>query len=72
MPRISVFISGTGLLETYFTALPYFVVKHELTPSHMPISLVVVIGDVVLAEVISRRCSVCSNWKWEALPHMDM
>jgi hypothetical protein len=51
-------------------------VNEDLAPIQSPIALVVVTGDVVPADVIARqvarRCSDCPNWKWEAVPHVDM
>jgi hypothetical protein len=45
-------------------------------PSQTPIALVVVSGDEVPAEVITkqvaRHCSASPNWIWEAVPHADM
>jgi hypothetical protein len=76
MSRPSVFVSGSGLLETYFTAFPDSVVNGDLAPSLSHIALVTVTGDVVPADVIARqvarRCSDIPNWKWEAVPHIDM
>jgi hypothetical protein len=76
LPRPSVFVSGSGLLETYFTAFPDSVVNDDLAPTQSPIALVVVTGDVVPADVIAkqvaRRCSDHPNWKWEAVPHSDL
>jgi hypothetical protein len=54
MPRPYVFVSGFGLLETYFTAFPDYMVNEDLTPSQSPIALVVVTGNVVPADVIAR------------------
>jgi hypothetical protein len=76
LPRPSVFVSGSGLLETYFTAFPDSVVNEDLAPTQSPIALVVVTGDEVPADLIAkqvaRRCSDYPNWKWEAVPHVDM
>ncbi|KAM0918829.1 hypothetical protein ACQ4PT_008574 [Festuca glaucescens] len=67
------FVSGAGLVETYFTCLPDSVVRDELTPSQSPVARVVFTGDVVPADVIAkqvaRRCPDCSKWKWEAVAH---
>jgi hypothetical protein len=63
-------------LEKYFTAFPDFLVNEDLAPSPSPIALAVVTGNVVPADVIARqvarRCSDFPNWKWEAVPHVDM
>jgi hypothetical protein len=75
MPIPSVYVCGTGLLETYFTTFPNSVVHKDLTPSQTPIALVVVSGDEVPTEVtakqVARSCSASPNWKWEAVPHAD-
>jgi hypothetical protein len=58
-------VSGSGLLETYFTAFPDSVVSEDLAPSLSPIALMTVTGDVVPADVIAirvaRRCSDSPN-----------
>jgi hypothetical protein len=76
LPKPSVFVSGSGLLEIYFTSFPDSVLKEDLALTQSPIALVVVTGDAVPAYVIvkqvARRCSDYPNWKWEAVPHVDM
>jgi hypothetical protein len=52
------------------------VVNDDLAPTQTLIALVLVNGDVVPTDVIAkhvaRRCSDHPNWKWEAVPHIDM
>ncbi|KAK1644768.1 hypothetical protein QYE76_062573 [Lolium multiflorum] len=75
-PHPSAYVTGAGLLETYFTAIPDSVVNDALAPSQSPVALVVVVGDVVPADVIAkqvaRRCSDRPGWKWEAVPSDEL
>ncbi|KAK1650172.1 hypothetical protein QYE76_067977 [Lolium multiflorum] len=52
------------------------VVNEDLAPTQSPIALMEVTGDVVPADVIAKqvahRCSDHPNWKWEAVPHIDV
>ena len=72
-PKPTAFLTGLGVEEAYFTALPDSVVFDELAPTRSPTARVVVTGDAVAAEVIAkqvaRRCSVNSQWNWEAVPN---
>jgi hypothetical protein len=72
-PRPTAYVTGSGLLETFFTALPDSVVREDLTPTNSPVARIIVTGDVVPADVIARqvarRCSESPGWKWEAVPY---
>lgn len=71
--RPSAYVTGSGLLETFFVALPDSVVREELTPNNSPVARVLVTGDMVSADVVARqvarRCSDAPGWKWEAVSY---
>jgi hypothetical protein len=52
--------------------MPDSVVNDALAPTQSPVALVVVVGEVVPADVIAkqvaRRCSDRPGWRWEAVP----